>query len=109
MTGTGHPALGILSQRAAEAGLDIDAINADVQSRAVVTLLLDVLDMATGPVVAHPRLLPIASLTLQSYAELLDRSEVIIADSPQFRAMVAECERADREAHYRQNGGPDHE
>ena len=104
MNDTGHPALGILSQRAAEAGLDIDALNADVQSRAAVTLLLDVLDMATGPLVAHPRLLPLAALTLQSYAELLERSEVVIADSPQFRAMVAEHERAEREAHYRRNG-----
>lgn len=105
MIDSGHPALGILSQRVTEAGLDVDAINADPQSRAVVTLLLDVLDMATGPVVAHPRLLPLAALTLQSYAELLDRSEVIIADSPQFRAMVAQHERA----HRRHQNGADHE
>ena len=87
-TATGHPVVRIMAEHATEAGLDVDAFNADVRQRATATLIIDLLDMATQPVIAHPDLIPVAVLTLNSYAELLLRSQQIIAETPEFQAMI---------------------
>ena len=87
-TATVHPVLRIMAEHAAETGLDVDAFNADPQQRATATLIIDLLDMATQPVIAHPDLIPVAVLTLNSYAELLTRSQQLIAETPEFQAMI---------------------
>lgn len=83
-----HPIMPIMARQAAEAGLDVDKINADIRQRAAATLLIELLDMGTQPIIAHPELIPIAALTLCSYGELLLRSQKIIAECPEFQAMI---------------------
>lgn len=85
---SGHPVTRIMAEHAAEAGFDVDAFNADVRQRAASTLLIDLLDMATQPIIAHPELIPAAVLTLNSYAELLARSRQLIAECPEFQEMI---------------------
>ena len=83
-----HPAATIMSRRAAEAGIDIAAFNADLQQRAATTLIFEMLDLLAPQVLCQPELLPTVSLALHSYAELLERSEEIIDDSPEFQEMI---------------------
>jgi hypothetical protein len=88
VTDPSHPALRIMAQRAAESGLDVATINASAPHRTVMSLIIEVLDLAIGPIVAHPELLATAALTLHSYAALLERSEEVIADSPEFQKWI---------------------
>lgn len=88
MTGIYHPALRIMSRRAAEAGIDIETINGDVQQRAVIALIVELLDMIAGDLLAHPEVLPTVGLALHSYAELIERSAEAIDETPAFRDLI---------------------
>jgi hypothetical protein len=88
MTESPHPVLRIMAERAAAQDIDVETINASVQHRALMTLVIEVLDMSVGSVVAHPELIPTAVLTLRGYADLLDRSQGVIANSPEFQEMI---------------------
>ena len=88
MTEPDHPALRTMAERAAAQGIDVEAINASAQHRAILTLIIEVLDMSIGSIVAHPELIPTAALTLRGYADLLDRSREVIAHSPEFQEMI---------------------
>lgn len=88
MSTSHHPVTSIMGWRAAAAGFDIDAFNADVRQRAAATLIVEMLDMATQPIIAHPELIPAAAHTLHCYAELLLRSRQVIENCPEFQEMV---------------------
>lgn len=76
-----HPITTIMGRLATEQGLDIDKINASTQQRAAITLLVELLDTATMPIMMHPDLVPAAALALRGYAELLETAtETINAD-----------------------------
>jgi hypothetical protein len=95
---TGHPVTRIMAEHAAECGLDIDTFNADTRQRAAASLIIELLDMATQPIIAHPELIPAAVLTLHSYAELLARSRQVIVETPEFQAMVRAHVHAEHDA-----------
>jgi len=92
-----HPVQTIMGRLAAEQGLDVDAINHSTQQRAAITLLVELLDTATMPIMMHPDLVPAAALALRGYAELLETATETINDDPGLsglRDFVAAAEHA---------------
>jgi hypothetical protein len=76
-----HPITTIMGRLAHEQGIDVDKINASTQQRAAITLIVELLDMATAPIMTHPDVVPAAALALRGYAELLETAtETINAD-----------------------------
>jgi hypothetical protein len=83
-----HPVIAIMTRLATEAGMYDELLNADVQQRAAVTLIIEMLDMIAPNVLPHPRVLPLSALTLRAYAELIERSAELIEIDPQFAALA---------------------
>ena len=90
----------IISRMVAERGLDADEINNDAQARAAMTLIIEILDMASPPMLANGRVLPLAAITLRAYAELLETSEHMLGN-PKIRDLVEQVRAGMRE----QQGG----
>lgn len=111
-----HPIGTIMGALAVEEGLDVDAINASPQHRAVVTLLVELLDRTTPPILVHPETVPTAACTLRAYARLLEVSTEAVEAVPAMRALrdamrdgMDEALRIDealRTAEARTDGGP---
>jgi hypothetical protein len=55
-------------------------LQADMSARAMITLLVEVLDQATKPITHRPEYLPLAAITLRAYAELLDTADSMMRD-----------------------------
>jgi hypothetical protein len=66
----------------------VDLGKADLQQRAAVTLIIEVLDMIAPQLVGVPRTLPLAALTLRAYAELLERGDGLIKTDPTLAALA---------------------
>ena len=92
-----HPIQTIMGRMAAEQGIDVDQINHSTRHRAAITLLVELLDTATMPIIVHTDLVPAAALTLRAYAELIEAATEAINDSPDLaglRDMVRDAETA---------------
>lgn len=82
-----HPIQTIMGRMAAEQGIDVDKINASTQHRAAVTLLVELLDTATMPIILHTDLVPTAALTLRAYAELIEAATAAVNADPDLAAL----------------------
>jgi hypothetical protein len=92
-----HPIVPIMARLAEDAGRRDELVNADIQQRAVVSLLTEILDMFAPQVLPLPRLLPFVTLTLRAYAELIERSAELLKTDPDLANLAESIKR---------NGGP---
>jgi hypothetical protein len=82
-----HPIQTIMGRMAHEQGIDVDKINGSTQHRAAVTLLVELLDTATIPILLHADLVPTAALTLRAYAELIESATAAVDADPSLAAL----------------------
>jgi phosphohistidine phosphatase SixA len=99
-----HPIQTIMGRMAAEQGIDVDKINASTQHRAALTMLVELLDTATMPIIVHTDLVPTAALTLRAYAELIESAAAVIDKTPEMREL-RDIVRDVESAHCRRHGG----
>lgn len=88
-----HPVIPIMARLAREAGTYDELLHADVRQRAAVTLTVEMLDMISPNMLAHPQTLPLTALALRAYAELLGASAELIETAPHLQHLVDEHER----------------
>jgi hypothetical protein len=94
-----HPVIPIMTRLAREAGIYDELLHADIQQRAAVTLIIEILDLISPNILAHPRTLPLSALTLRAYAELLETSAGLIRTVPHLAKLADQIH--DREQHHR--------